>query len=717
MNRFGRVLCLVALGALVPACEGCSTSGTSSEDAGAGAEGNGSSSGGFIRGSSSGGNGGSSGASSNGGSGSSGSGVSGSSGGSSSGDNGCTSAEVCGDGLDNDCNGSVDEDCNCEPGATQRCYDGPPAQAGVGVCTFGTTTCIQLGESYWGWSNCEGAGHPQEVVCGQHQDFHCNGIIDEGCPCEQGTTRPCYTGPAGTEGRGACTGGTQTCELQSDGSTAFGECQGQVTPSPDTCDGVDHDCNGAADTGCACTPGTTQPCYSGAAGTAGVGTCHAGTQTCAVSPSGGSAWGACTGEVIPAAEQCDGLDHDCNGTANNGCACQVGESRNCYTGPAGTENVGLCHGGTQQCVDVGQGPQWGACTGEVTPTAAVCDGQDHACDGNPNAACECTVGESRDCYDGPPGTQGVGVCSAGRQFCVNDNGTPRWGNLCIGQVTPASSETCNNGQDETCNGQADEGCPPAGLTCPGNQTVPAGDTVTLSAPGVGVSNQQWTITNGPVGGASSAQWNPDPPTGSTVTFRPIIVGVYTVTVTATDGGGNPVSCSFQVTAEAHGLRIELAWDGSGDVDIHLHNNSSAPWFGGDDCYYENCITPPNTPSYASAAGPMPWGAGLDVDNVVTDGPENVRLDNPVLNSPYTIGIHNYANAAGRVATVKVFCGDGAGVTPTQVFTSQPLAGTAAGDCTANQFWKVATVVMTSTNACTITPLQTYVASSDACAGF
>ena len=45
----------------------------------------------------------------------------------------------------------------------------------------------------------------------------------------------------------------------------------------------------------ACTPGATQACYTGAPGTAGVGPCTGGTQTC---DSGGN-WGACDGEVDP----------------------------------------------------------------------------------------------------------------------------------------------------------------------------------------------------------------------------------------------------------------------------------------------------------------------------------------------------------------------------------------------------------------------------------
>src|SRR5580658_2716331 len=47
-----------------------------------------------------------------------------------------------------------------------------------------------------------------------------------------------------------------------------------------------------------CTLGTTMACYTGAAKTEGVGPCRAGLATC---EDGGSGFGACAGEVTPAA--------------------------------------------------------------------------------------------------------------------------------------------------------------------------------------------------------------------------------------------------------------------------------------------------------------------------------------------------------------------------------------------------------------------------------
>jgi hypothetical protein len=59
-----------------------------------------------------------------------------------------------------------------------------------------------------------------------------------------------------------------------------------------------------------CEPFDTQSCYDGEPSTEGIGPCHEGTQTCSAD---GSAWGACTGQVVPVQEICGNLvDDDCN---------------------------------------------------------------------------------------------------------------------------------------------------------------------------------------------------------------------------------------------------------------------------------------------------------------------------------------------------------------------------------------------------------------------
>ena len=55
--------------------------------------------------------------------------------------------EQCGNGIDDDQNGSIDDGCSCTLGATQPCFLGPPEQAGIGACHYGTQTCESTADS------------------------------------------------------------------------------------------------------------------------------------------------------------------------------------------------------------------------------------------------------------------------------------------------------------------------------------------------------------------------------------------------------------------------------------------------------------------------------------------------------------------------------------------------------------------------------------------
>ncbi|MRG96174.1 hypothetical protein GF068_30260 [Polyangium spumosum] len=80
----------------------------------------------------------------------------------------------------------------------------------------------------------------------------------------------------------------------------------------------------------------------------------------------------------------------------------------------------------------------------------------------------CTPGETRPCYAGPAGTEGVGNCKAGVETCGDDG--MAWG-ICANEVMPEPVEDCAIVGDEDCDGI--DGCTGAPLEA----FTPAGETM------------------------------------------------------------------------------------------------------------------------------------------------------------------------------------------------------------------------------------------------
>lgn len=144
-------------------------------------------------------------------------------------------------------------------------------------------------------------------ICDNGIDDDDDGEIDEGCPCDDDGTQPCFPFPEA--GVGQCKAGVQLCVLGS-----WGACEGAVGPSDEVCDGVDNNCDAEVDEVCVCKEGEVGPCYPGPPGTQDVGICKSGTQTCVVE-NGEAKWGDCVGFVLPApSDTCnDGVDNNCDG--------------------------------------------------------------------------------------------------------------------------------------------------------------------------------------------------------------------------------------------------------------------------------------------------------------------------------------------------------------------------------------------------------------------
>jgi len=343
--------------------------------------------------------------------------------------------EIC-NGLDDDCDGSTDEGGVCP---TLTYYsdndgDGYIDSSSDGTCS--TYNCIPTGSSSTPGNDCNDTNpaiKPGATETCDGVDNDCDGSTDEGGVCPTLTYYSDNDGDGYIDSNSDGTCSTYNCIPTGSSSTPGNDCNdtnAAIHPGAiEVCDGVDNDCDGNVDEGIPSTPTTC-----------GNGTCYrTGTYSCV----NGFMVDSCV-PGTPGTEKCDAAknDEDCDGSNNEDCACNEGQTQNC--GPE--TDAGECVFGTQTCDINGL---WGDCIGAVYPTTEVCNGVDDNCNG--------AVDEG---YVPTPTTCGVGACIAsGELICSNGNET----NTCI-PGEPTSDANCN-GVDDDCDGIVDDNYVETSTTC------------------------------------------------------------------------------------------------------------------------------------------------------------------------------------------------------------------------------------------------------------
>jgi len=354
-------------------------------------------------------------------------------------------AESACDGLDNDCNGTTDEN----PAGAQLSRGCLGAK---GICAGGTRTCTALaGSAVEAWSEC--SVQAQGEVCNGLDD-DCDGDTDAADPdlvlaaCEknagvcagrhhaasqchgdstwdactaaeygamyQATESACDgldndcngtkdENPAGAQlsrgcpgARGICAGGTEVCDaLAGSGVEDWSECS--VQAQDEVCNGLDDDCDGDTD---AADPNLVLAACEKSVGVC-VGAIHARSQCRGV-----ATWDSCTAAQYGALYQstetvCDGLDNDCDGATDPGCA------PTCDGGSCGGPDGGMADGGIPDA-----GPGDGGTPDGGYPDGGLADGGTPG-GGSPDAGASDYCGRvGEPCCDGSTCNSGF-ACSTG----------------------------------------------------------------------------------------------------------------------------------------------------------------------------------------------------------------------------------------------------------------------------------------------------------------
>jgi YD repeat-containing protein len=234
-------------------------------------------------------------------------------------------------------------------------------------------------------------------------DDDCDGDVDEDYLA---VSTSCGVGACSSAGLTSCLDGLETDSCQ----------PGAPASSDQTCDGIDDDCDGAADQE-----------YVPLATTCGLGACEALGGTSCVA---GQVTDSCSPGLPASADTtCDGLDENCNGVADED-----------YTPLTTVCGVGACGAvGTTSCVI---GEVLNTCQpGAPAASDTTCDGVDDDCDAVPDED-----------YESLATSCGVGACSATGATSCGDGAVI---DGCLPPAPAVADATCD-GSDDDCDGLADE---------------------------------------------------------------------------------------------------------------------------------------------------------------------------------------------------------------------------------------------------------------------
>jgi large repetitive protein len=326
--------------------------------------------------------------------------------------------EAC-DGIDNNCDGTIDEGC----GTTTFCDSDGDGYDSASLC--GGTDC----------DDADSAVNPGAVESCDLADNDCNGLVDDGL-----TT---YTYYADVDGDtyGDVTDTEIDCAAPAGYVADDSDCDDTDSAinatAIETCDGVDNNCDGAVDEGCATFCDADADGYDSASLCGGT---DCDDSDSAVNPS--------------AVESCDAVDNDCNGLVDDGLTVityYVDSDTDGY-GDATSATIDDC---AQPAGYVEDSSDCDDTDAAINPDATeICDAVDNDCDGTIDGPTSDDARTWHPDIDGDHhGDSGFSLlrCSRPPGFVLKDTDCDD----SDAAVNPDADEVCGDGIDNNCEGTID----------------------------------------------------------------------------------------------------------------------------------------------------------------------------------------------------------------------------------------------------------------------